>query len=58
VITSIELVQSSGDAVLDRSARVALLKSSPLPVPQEAALFDQFRSLRIKMSPQEIKGMS
>lgn len=58
VVTGIELIQSSGDAVLDRSARVAILKSSPLPVPTEAALFDQFRSLRIKMSPQEIKGMT
>lgn len=55
VVTSVDVVQSSGDVALDRSAETAVYKSSPLPVPKETALFDAFRQLRIKMSPQEVK---
>lgn len=52
VVLSVDLVQSSGNDVLDRSGKIAILKSSPLPVPQEAMLFDQFRDFKIKMTPQ------
>lgn len=55
VVTAVDIAQSSGDAALDRSAQVAIYKSSPLPVPEDPELFDAFRSLRIKMSPQEIQ---
>lgn len=58
VVTGVDLVKTSGDAALDRSARLAILRASPLPVPQDQALFDRFRQFRIKMSPQDIKGMS
>ncbi|OGO92424.1 MAG: hypothetical protein A3F10_03590 [Coxiella sp. RIFCSPHIGHO2_12_FULL_42_15] len=56
MVTGVDLLQSSGDVALDRSARLAILKASPLPVPQDQALFDRFREFRIKMSPQDIKG--
>lgn len=58
VITKVDLLSSSGNAALDRSARLAIIKSSPLPVPKDPALFDSFREVRIKMTPQEVKGLS
>ncbi|OGT64512.1 MAG: hypothetical protein A3J38_03020 [Gammaproteobacteria bacterium RIFCSPHIGHO2_12_FULL_45_9] len=54
VVLSVNLLQSSGDPALDQSAEVAVMKASPLPVPEDAALFDEFRTLHIRMSPQEI----
>jgi colicin import membrane protein len=54
VVTRVDLLQGSGDASLDRSARLAVYKSSPLPVPKDATLFRQFRQFRIKMSPQDV----
>jgi len=50
-VLSLDLVKSSGSSALDRLAKVAILKSSPLPVPKDPALFDQFRQFRIKMAP-------
>lgn len=58
VVTSVDLLKSSGNAALDRSARLAIIKSSPLPVPSDPALFENFREVRIKMVPQEVKGLS
>lgn len=52
VVLSVDLVQSSGNDVLDRSGKLAILKSSPLPVPQDAMVFNQFRDFKIKMTPQ------
>jgi len=56
-VTGVDLVKTSGDTALDQSARLAIFKASPLPVPQEAALFDEFRQFRIKMTPEDIQGM-
>ncbi len=50
-VLNVKLVQSSGNALLDRSGRLAILKSSPLPVPTDPTLFDSFREFTIKMSP-------
>ncbi len=55
VVTSVDIARSSHDAALDRSAQAAIYKSSPLPVPKDPMLFDAFRHLRIKMSPQDVK---
>lgn len=52
VVLSVDLVQSSGNDVLDRSGKVAILKSSPLPVPKDDLVFNQFRDFKIKMTPQ------
>ena len=52
MVLSIKLLKSSGSAMLDHSAKVAILKSSPLPVPDDSALFDQFRHLVLTLSPQ------
>ena len=54
VVLNVKLVHSSGNAALDRSARVAIYKASPLPVPKDAALFDNFRELRLTVSPKTV----
>ena len=54
VVLSAKLLRSSGDAVLDRSARTAIFKASPLPVPKNPALFDKFRQIHMTMSPKKI----
>ncbi len=55
-ILSVNLVRSSGNSILDRSARSAVLKSSPLPVPKNAELFDNFRQLMLTVRPEGIEG--
>ncbi len=53
-VLSIDLVQSSGNDILDRSARTAVLKSSPLPVPKDPTLFNNFRLLKLTVRPEGI----
>ncbi len=47
------VVKSSGDARFDRSVEVAVLKASPLPIPEDAALFSYFRTLDLNFNPKE-----
>lgn len=54
VVMNVQLIESSGNALLDRSAKTAVLKASPLPVPG-GDLFDNFRTIRLTVKPQ---GMS
>jgi colicin import membrane protein len=54
VVLSVQTLRSSGDAVLDRSARVAVFKASPLPAPKDPAVFDKFRELRLTVRPEHI----
>ncbi|OGT40560.1 MAG: protein TolA [Gammaproteobacteria bacterium RIFCSPHIGHO2_12_FULL_38_14] len=51
-VLSAQLEQSSGDSALDQSAREAIFKSSPLPVPKDLAEFNSFRRLVLTLSPQ------
>lgn len=53
-VLSVEIARSSGDAVLDRSARAAVFKAAPLPVPKEAEVFDKFRELRLTVRPENL----
>lgn len=53
-VMEVQLLHGSGNTALDRSARVAIYKASPLPVPNDPALFDRFRLLRLTVSPKEI----
>jgi len=55
-ILSVDLARSSGNSILDRSARSAVLKSSPLPVPRDAEIFDNFRQLMLTVRPEGIEG--
>ncbi len=52
VVLSVVLQKSSGDSGLDQSARDAIFKSSPLPVPTDASEFNSFRRLVLTLSPQ------
>ena len=51
-VLSATLVKSSGDDNLDRSAREAIMQSSPLPVPHNPIVFNHFRQLILTLSPQ------
>jgi len=54
VVLSLKLIRSSGNSALDRSAEAAIYKSSPLSVPKEPTLFDNFRELRLTVSPKTV----
>jgi len=54
-VVSLKMVKSSGNRLLDQSARVAIIKSSPLPVPKNPAIFNNFRRISLSLSPEKIK---
>jgi colicin import membrane protein len=45
------LVKSSGNAAYDSAVERAILKSEPLPMPEDAGLFKQFRELKLGFQP-------
>jgi len=45
------VIQGSGDPVFDRSVESAVLKASPLPLPEDPALFSYFREINFKFNP-------
>lgn len=51
-VLSVKLLKSSGDVALDRSAEKAVYKASPLPVPNDQALFKEFREIRLLVKPE------
>lgn len=54
MVVDVQVTKSSGDPALDGSARAAVLKSSPLPVPQDPAAFEAFRQFVLTMKPENI----
>jgi colicin import membrane protein len=54
VVLSVDLTKSSGNYLLDRSAKTAVLKASPLPVPTDPTLFDNFREIKLTVRPEGI----
>ncbi len=54
VVLDVQLLSSSGNSILDRSAQTAVLKASPLPVPTEPGLFDEFRTIKLRFNPQGV----
>lgn len=54
VVLDVTLTRSSGDDALDRSARAAVLKSSPLPVPADSDAFESFRQFILKVKPENV----
>lgn len=55
VVLAVEMSASSGDPALDRSARAAVFKSSPLPLPENSEASNAFREFILKMSPKDIE---
>lgn len=53
-VLDVQLVKSSGDEALDRSARVAVFKASPLPVPDNSDEFEPFREFILKVKPENV----
>lgn len=53
-VVDVAVLKSSGDQALDRSARAAVLKSSPLPVPTDEAEFKAFRQFALKVRPENL----
>lgn len=53
-VLDVQITKSSGDVALDRSARDAVFKASPLPVPAEAQAFDSFRQFVLRVKPESI----
>lgn len=47
------LTRSSGNAAYDNAVERAILKSQPLPLPADAALFGKFRELKLVFRPVE-----
>ncbi len=50
-VLSANVVRSSGNAVFDRSVENAVYKAAPLPLPEDPALFDNFREIRFVFDP-------
>lgn len=57
-VLSLKLVKSSGNQALDQAARVAILKSAPLPVPKDPVEFDHFRVVNLALSPKNVRSIS
>jgi colicin import membrane protein len=57
VVLDVQLTKSSGDVALDRSARDAVFKASPLPVPNNTDEFEAFRQFVLKVKPENIAAM-
>lgn len=53
-VLSVKIIQTSGDAILDRSAQTAVLKASPLPVPKDLTTFESFRTINLTARPEGI----
>jgi colicin import membrane protein len=49
----LRLVRSSGIPAYDQAVERAILKSSPLPLPPDPTLFNQFRALNLQIQPKE-----
>ena len=55
-VTEVQIVESSGNLALDRSAEQAVWRVGTLPVPDDAALFEkQFRRFTLKLTPENAR---
>ncbi len=52
-VLDVKLTKSSGNAAYDSAVERAILKSQPLPLPPDAALFQKFRDLDLGFKPVE-----
>ncbi|MEY8262739.1 MAG: cell envelope integrity protein TolA, partial [Bermanella sp.] len=55
-VAEVQLVESSGNAALDRSAEQAVWKAATLPVPKDPVLFEkEFRQFLLPFSPENAR---
>jgi len=47
--------KSSGNAAYDNAVERGILKSDPLPLPPDPAMFKDFRILELKFQPRKVK---
>lgn len=52
-VLNARLIKPSGDPAYDAAVERAIFKASPLPLPDDAALFNRFRQLHLKFNPVE-----
>lgn len=52
-VLSARLTRSSGNAAYDNAVERAILKSQPLPLPADVAMFNRFRELKLVFRPVE-----
>jgi colicin import membrane protein len=52
-VLSTKLFKSSGDAIYDDAVERAILKSQPLPLPADVAMFKNFRELKLGFEPEK-----
>jgi len=52
-VLTVKLKRSSGVPAYDAAVERAILKASPLPLPPDPALFQQFRELNLRIRPRE-----
>jgi len=50
-ISSFKITRSSGNSVFDNSVRKAAYRASPLPVPDDKELFDEFKQITFTFKP-------
>lgn len=53
-VTAVSVSRSSGSHALDRSARLAVIQASPLPVPSDPVTFKSFETLRLTLKPETL----
>jgi len=53
-VLDVKLLKSSGNPALDRSAKIAVYKASPFPVPKDKETFERMRTIHLTMRPEEI----
>lgn len=56
VVLNVQILRSSGNLALDRSAQAAVFKASPLPVPEDNKMFNEFRVLKPMFNPEGMGG--
>lgn len=55
-VLDVRLVQSSGSAAYDSAVERAILRSEPLPVPEDVTLFQKFREINFPFCPDKGEG--
>lgn len=57
-VQNVNLVKGSGDPSLDRSARLAIFQSSPLPVPSDPNVLKLFKVINLTVTPKDLQKLS